>query len=84
MVEKPEHIPAALQNKVSVLDGFCNAIELESFPIKWKSCYIKLLRRRWKESVTKKSSWNEYNFHCKGPQNVEFQSCFFCELCDFA
>lgn len=66
MVEKPEHIPTALQNKVTVLDGFCNAIELESFPIKGKSCYIKLLRRRWKEAGTKKSYWNEYNFHCKG------------------
>lgn len=32
-----------------VLDGFCNPIELLSFPLKGKALYLNLYRRRWKE-----------------------------------
>ncbi len=49
-----------------VLDGLCNPLELQSFPLKGKSVYLKLFRRRWKEKGKKKHFSNTYNFNPQG------------------
>src|SRR5690625_3283117 len=54
--------PEALNGNDVVLDGFCNPIELQSFPLKGKATYIKLFRRRWKPRGQAKHSTNSYDF----------------------
>lgn len=66
MVEKEESIPKSLENKEVVFDGFCNPIELQSFPQKGKTFYIKVIRRRWKEKRSTVSYSNDYELHYEG------------------
>lgn len=66
--EREDQVPVVLKGKVSVLDGFLNPLELQSFPIQAKKCYLRLRRRRWKEkgSDGTQSYWNEYDFAAEG------------------
>lgn len=58
-----------------VLDGFCNPLELQSFPMKGKAVYLKLYRRRWKEKGGKKHYSNSYDLNKKGVKATsEFSS----------
>jgi len=66
LYEKEERIPKKLEGKLVVKDGYCNPIEIQSFPIKGKTFYIKLYRRRWKESGTQESFENNYDLHLEG------------------
>lgn len=67
LLEK-ELIPAELTGKQAVLNGYMNPIELHSYPIQGKTCYLKLKRRRWKLKGTSNSSncHNEYDFAAEG------------------
>src|SRR6056297_3961826 len=61
--ELPELVPSTMENsKEVVLDGFCNPIELQSFPLKGKPTFIKLFRRRWKRRGDRKHYANSYDF----------------------
>ena len=65
--ELAELVPAKMQaSKEIVLDGFCNPIELQSFPLKGKAVYLKLYRRRWKYKGERKSYSNRYEFNPEG------------------
>jgi len=66
--ELAELIPEKLKHASArvVLDGFCNSIELQSFPLKGKAVYLKLYRRRWKISGEKQHYSNSYNLHREG------------------
>jgi hypothetical protein len=65
--ELPELVPDAMsENKEVVLDGFCNPLELQSFPLKGKPVYLKLYRRRWKYKGEKTHYSNSYNFNPEG------------------
>ena len=65
--ELPELVPSAMESsKEIVLDGFCNPIELQSFPLKGKPVYLKLYRRRWKYKGGNKHYSNTYNFNPQG------------------
>jgi hypothetical protein len=64
--EKEDRIPKELAGKQAVKDGYCNPIELQSFPIKGKTFYIKLYRRRWKEPCSQESYENTYDLHLEG------------------
>ncbi len=67
MEELAELVPDALYSKEEiVLDGFCNPIELQSFPLKGKAVYLKLYRRRWKEKGKKEHFSNSYDTHPDG------------------
>ena len=67
MEELRELIPEKLSSKEEVvLDGFCNPIELQSFPLKGKPVYLKLYRRRWKEKGGSKHFSNVYDLHADG------------------
>jgi hypothetical protein len=50
-----------------VQNGFMNYIELQSFPVQGKSCYLRLRRRRWKEKATGKGTYyNQYVYASEG------------------
>jgi len=66
LYEKPELIPQALEGKEVVLDGFCNPLELQHFPVKGKTLYLRLYRRRWKEKGTTEHFSNTYDLHAPG------------------
>lgn len=74
--ELEELLPEPLSSvKEVVLDGFCNPLELQSFPLKGKPVYLKLYRRRWKEKGNKKHFSNSYNLTEKGVKATnEFSS----------
>jgi len=60
--ERKELIPESLNGEDVVLDGFCNPVELQSFPLKGKPTFIKLFRRRWKRRGDRKHYANSYDF----------------------
>jgi len=65
--ELPELVPETMQeNKEIVLDGFCNPLELQSFPLKGKPVYLKLHRRRWKYKGEQQHYSNTYQFNPEG------------------
>jgi len=67
MEELPELVPKELYEVPEVsLDGFCNPIELQSFPLKGKPVYLKVYRRRWKARGSDKHYSNQYNLHPEG------------------
>jgi len=74
--ELEELVPKKLSTAEEVvLDGFCNPLELQSFPLKGKPVYLKLYRRRWKEKGSKKHFSNSYNLTEKGVKATkEFSS----------
>lgn len=67
MDELSELVPPGLASCSNiVLDGFCNPLELQSFPLKGKPVYIKLYRRRWKQKGTEQHFSNTYDIHPEG------------------
>jgi len=77
MLEK-EIIPPELVGKQAVLNGFMNPIELQSFPIQGRKCYIKLKRRRWKAQGTTDSTQchNKYDFAAEGTKATKMFGAF--------
>lgn len=65
--ELPELVPSSMSEPQEiVLDGFCNSLELQSFPLKGKPVYLKLYRRRWKYKGGSVHFSNTYNFNPEG------------------
>lgn len=77
LLEK-EIIPPELSGKQAVLNGFMNPIELQSFPIQGRQCYLKLKRRRWKAQGTKDSAncYNGYDFAAEGTKATKMFGAF--------
>ena len=70
--ELTNRIPAALQGKEVVLDGYLNQLELQTFPLKDKTVFIAIRRRRWKEKgVTTQSHSNTYALHIEGMKTTK-------------
>jgi hypothetical protein len=76
MEEYAELVPTELSGSLSVvMDGFCNPLELLHFSMKGKPLYLKLYRRRWKESGSSKHYSNRYDLHPEGVKaTYEFAS----------
>jgi len=71
-IEENENlIPHELKEKEVVLDGFCNPIELQSFPLKGRTFYIKIYRRRWKEKGSNIHYSNTYDLHYEGMKSTK-------------
>lgn len=66
LIEKPDRVPAALQGKEAVLDGYNNEIDILTHAFSLKKIYLRLVRRRWKEKGGYKHYSNEYNLHIPG------------------
>ena len=77
LVEK-ELIPAQLTGKPAVLNGYMNPIELQSYPIQGRKCYLKLKRRRWKVQGTTDSTncHNVYDFAAEGTKATKMFGAF--------
>ena len=70
--EEETNIPKCLQWKSNVvLDGFCNSIELQGFPLKGKPVFYKVYRRRWKLSGDNQHFSNEYDLHQEGAKATQ-------------
>ena len=66
LIEKEDLIPADLQGKEAVQNGYMNPVELNDFPLRGLPTYLRFIRRRWKEPGKEKSYFNNYNFHPEG------------------
>ena len=77
LMEK-EIIPSELEGKQAVLNGYMNPIELQSYPIQGRKCYLKLKRRRWKAKCTTDSTncHNEYDFAAEGTKATKLFGAF--------
>ena len=77
LLEK-ELIPPELNGKQGVLNGYMNPIELQSFPIQGRICYLKLKRRRWKAQGTTDSTncYNVYDFAAEGTKATKMFGAF--------
>jgi predicted transcriptional regulator len=70
--EFSSRIPKALIGKEVVLDGYLNQLELQTFPLKDKTVYIALRRRRWKEKGDNTQSFsNTYALHVEGMKTTK-------------
>lgn len=70
--EKEGRIPDELKGKEVVQDGYLNKMELQTFPLKDKTVYIAIRRRRWKEKGTTKESYsNRYDLHVEGMKTTK-------------
>ena len=70
--EKTDRIPEELLGKEVVLDGFLNTLELQTFPLKDKTVYFAIKRRRWKEKSTEEKSYsNAYDLHDQGMKTTK-------------
>jgi hypothetical protein len=66
--EKEDRIPKDLlePKEEVVLDGFCNSIDMLSFGFSLGPVYLRIYRRRWKQSNDDKHFSNEYDLQLKG------------------
>lgn len=65
--EYAELCPSSLCNVPDiVLDGFCNPVELLNYPLRDKPTYLKIYRRRWKQSGSREHYSNRYDLHPEG------------------
>lgn len=65
-----------------VQNGFMNPVELNSFPIVGKRCFLRLTRRKWKlrGSVSTSSLTNEYDFALEGTKATKLFGSFLKEF----
>lgn len=69
LVEKHDlpHVPKQIEDKSKArLNGYCNPINIQTFPTGGKEVYLRLLRRKWKESGENISYQNNYNYTVSG------------------
>jgi hypothetical protein len=65
--ELPELVPNSMFDLDDiVLDGFCNPVELLHYSIQDRPLYLKIYRRRWKQSGSEKHYSNRYDLHPEG------------------
>ncbi len=64
-------IPEVLQQYQDVvLDGFCHPIDVLGHAFALKPVYLRIFRRRWKQSSTNKHYSNTYDLTIKGLKMV--------------
>lgn len=66
LIERTELMPGTLKGKNVVQNGYMSPVELEDYPLRGKSTYLKFFRRRWKEQGSNESHFNHYDFHPDG------------------
>jgi hypothetical protein len=71
LVEKEDKIPQELNGKETVLDGYCNSIDILTHAFSLKKIYLRLIRRRWKEKGGTKGYSNEYDLHIPGMKTTK-------------
>jgi len=64
--EKEENVPENLIGKDTVLDGYCNSVDVLTHAFSLKKIYLRFHRRRWKERGSTKHYSNHYDLHICG------------------
>jgi broad-specificity NMP kinase len=78
--EKQERIPASLQGKDVVLDGFYDSIDLIGGVLMDQVIYLRIKRRRWKERGSTKHEHNNYDHQFKGMKTTKRFAAFLKEV----
>ena len=78
--EKANRIPATLQGKDVVLDGFYDSIDLISGVMMEQVIYLRIRRRRWKERGSTIHEHNQYDHHFKGMRTTKRFAAFLKEI----
>ena len=78
--EKPERVPALLQGKDVVLDGFYDSIDLISGVMMEQVIYLRIRRRRWKARGSSKHAHNQYDHHLEGMKTTKRFAAFLKEI----
>jgi hypothetical protein len=80
LIEKESCIP---NNEIDLVqNGFMNPVELNSFPVAGKRCFLRLTRRKWKirGSLDSTSYTNTYDFTLKGTKATKSFGSFLKEV----
>ena len=83
LVEKkdPDHYPKEIIGKGRrSLNGYMNAIEIQTFPAQAKEVFLLLKRRRWKLHGGNKSYYNTYSFCQQGMKATKEFGAFLKEI----
>lgn len=64
--EKEGMVPEEIGAQEWSLNGYCNPIELMTFPLRSKPVYIEIMRRRWMIKGSKEIMHNTYDLHYPG------------------
>jgi len=78
--EKEDRIPADLQGKDIVLDGFYDSVDLISGVMMEQIIYLRIRRRRWKERGQTKHFHNRYDHHFEGMKTTKRFAAFLKEV----
>ena len=71
LIEKGTRVPAVLHGKQTVLDGYCNVVEILTHAFSLKRITLKIYRRRWKEPGSETHYSNTYNLHPDGMKTTK-------------
>lgn len=71
LIEKETRVPAVLHGKQTVLDGYCNVVEILTHAFSLKRITLKIYRRRWKEPGSETHYSNTYNLHPDGMKTTK-------------
>ena len=66
MEEKLSLVPPVLSGKSFKLNGFENKLEIHTFPLKGKKCFLHIYRRKWHDTSSGENYSNNYTFHKVG------------------
>lgn len=80
LIEKEDCIPGKSLDLVQ--NGYMNPVELNSFPVVGKRCFLRLTRRKWKirGSNGSKSYTNAYDFALEGTKATKLFGSFLKEF----
>ena len=80
LIEKEDCIPDKSLDLVQ--NGYMNPVELNSFPVVGKRCFLRLTRRKWKirGSTGAKSFTNTYDFALEGTKATKLFGAFLKEF----
>lgn len=75
------HIPKQIvRDGKAVLSGYCNKVEIQTFPAQGKEVFLTLYRRKWKVKGTTKTYSNSYRFTEKGMKATKKFGAFLKEI----
>lgn len=83
LVEKHDlsHIPNEIKDKSKArLNGYCNSIDIQTFPTGGREVYLRLFRRKWKEAGEHKSYQNTYTYAVSGTKATQKFASFLKEI----
>ena len=74
--EKP-NIPKEFSDKLVICHGFHKEITIQDFPLRGKTVFLHIKRRRWLNKISQKAIQRDWNLVAQGtPMTVEFAAFF--------